>query len=81
MPEGPPSPVDVIRLEPMGRFKQTQNGNVRVQGGFLIFRFFFKKKQFRPPQPPHQLSKFSYYLLHKLMYYYNIKLTQLLNFL
>lgn len=80
MPEGPPSPVDVIRLEPMGRFKQTQNGNVRVQGGFLIFRFF-KKKQFRPPQPPHQLSKFSYYLLHKLMYYYNIKLTQLLNFL
>lgn len=43
MPEGPPSPVDVIRLEPMGRFKQTQNGNVRVQGGFLIFRFFLKK--------------------------------------
>ncbi|RZC34845.1 endoplasmic reticulum aminopeptidase 1-like [Asbolus verrucosus] len=31
MPQGSPSPADVIRLEPMGRFKQTQNGNVRVQ--------------------------------------------------
>ncbi|KAJ8936471.1 hypothetical protein NQ314_012334 [Rhamnusium bicolor] len=28
MPQSNPSPADIIRLEPMGRYKQTQNGNV-----------------------------------------------------
>lgn len=39
MPQGSPtlgrSQVDVIRLEPLGKFKQTQNGNVRGQGNSL----------------------------------------------
>lgn len=35
MPVGSQTPTDVIRLEPMGRFKQTQNG--RIQGGFISF--------------------------------------------
>lgn len=31
------SSSDVIRLEPMGKFKQTQNGNVRVKGGSRFY--------------------------------------------
>lgn len=47
MPQGSPSPADVIRLEPMGRFKQTQNGNVRLQGGSYL-----KSKAPQPPRSP-----------------------------
>lgn len=40
MPQGSPTlgrgQVDVIRLEPLGKFKQTQNGNVRGQGKFML---------------------------------------------
>lgn len=35
LPNTGPSSRDIIRLEPLGKFKQTQNGNVRSQGGSL----------------------------------------------
>lgn len=37
--------LDVIRLEPMGRFKQTQNGTLHASGGFYLYPLTFTQQQ------------------------------------
>lgn len=37
--------LDVIRLEPMGRFKQTQNGTLHASGGFCLYPLTFTQQQ------------------------------------